>query len=507
MTDQANRLFIFDTTLRDGEQSPGATMNLSEKVRIAQQLDVLGVDIIEAGFAASSAGDFECIATIAKEVERASVASLCRTVLSDIDRAAEALQDAKNARLHVFIATSPLHMEYKLRMSQVQVLEATDKALRHAASFTNNLEFSCEDASRSDRKFLLEVCNVAVSAGAKVLNIPDTVGYAQADEYAELIAYVRKNVPDDIIISVHCHDDLGLATANTLAAIRAGARQAEVTIAGIGERAGNCALEELIMALTVRKPYYNIEHTIVTEQLFPAARLLSRVIGQPIARNKPIVGANAFAHESGIHQAGVLSNPETYEIMTPASVGIGTNSLVLGKHSGKKAIKAKLEEMGYFLEDEQVKTVLASVKNLADKKSEIYDEDLEALVFEEVYRIPDKYRLIHLSVQSSDIGVPPCAMLLIEIDGVRHEQASFGVGTIHAVFTAISKVTGHYPSLNSYAVNAITGGADAMGEVTVRIEEHGQTAVGRGSHPDVINASARAYLNALNRLTKKLEEK
>lgn len=501
-----DRLFIFDTTLRDGEQSPGATMNLSEKVRMAQQLEALGVDVIEAGFAASSAGDFESVATISREIDHTTICSLCRTVLSDIDKAAEALRDAKKSRIHIFIATSPLHMEYKLRMKPEDVLRHTDIAVRHAAGFTKDIEFSCEDASRSELPFLAEVCKVAAAAGASVINIPDTVGYAQPEEYAERIAYVKRHVPDHVILSVHCHNDLGLAAANTLAAIRAGARQAEVTVGGIGERAGNCALEELIMALTVRKNYYQLEYGVHTEQLYPASRLLSRIIAQPIARNKPIVGANAFAHESGIHQAGVLAHPETYEIMTPESVGLAKNSIVVGKHSGRNAVKSKLEQMGYQLNDEQIATVLASVKSLADKKAEIYDEDLEALVLEDIYRIPDKYRLLHLSVQSSDTGVPPCAMLVLEIDGTRTEQASFGVGTVHAVFTAIAEATGHTPVLEQYMVNAVTGGADALGEVTVRISENGQSAVGRGSHPDVITASVRAYLNALNRLAKKNEE-
>ena len=506
MTATSDRLTIFDTTLRDGEQSPGATMSLYEKIRMAHQLELLGVDVIEAGFAASSAGDFECVSAIAREVDNACVASLCRTTLSDIDKAAEALKHAKDARIHMVIATSPLHMQCKLKVTPHEVLAATDKTVRHAVSFTRNVEFSCEDAARSDLSFLLEVCTVAATAGARVINIPDTVGYAQPDEFGARIAHLRKHLPGQVVLSVHCHNDLGLAVANTLAAIRAGARQAEVTVCGIGERAGNCSLEELIMALTVRQNYYSIKHGIHTEQFYPSARLLSRIIGQPIPRNKPVVGGNVFAHESGIHQAGILINPKTYEIMSPQSVGVPDSSLVVGKHSGKNAVKAKLEEMGYQLSEEQINTVLASVKKLAGKKAEIYDEDLEALVLEDIYRIPDRYRLIHLSVQSSDTGVPPCAMLEIEIDGVRRQQASFGVGPIHAVFTAIAEVTGHAPTLEQYSVNAITGGSDALGEVTVKISEHGRHAVGRGSHPDIINASVRAYLNALNRLTKKNEE-
>ncbi|MDR2076644.1 MAG: 2-isopropylmalate synthase [Desulfovibrio sp.] len=506
MSETANKILLFDTTLRDGEQSPGATMSLSEKIRLAQQLELLGVDIIEAGFAASSAGDFECVSTVAREIRHSTVASLCRTVIEDIDRAAEALRHAKHSRIHIFIATSPLHMDVKLKLSPEEVLKATDKAVRHAVACAGDVEFSCEDASRTNPDFMVEVCRAAVAAGARTLNIPDTVGYAQPEEFAARIGYLKARIPEDIVISVHCHNDLGLAVANTLAAFRAGARQAEVTIGGIGERAGNCALEELIMSLTVRKDYYRLEHSIRTQQIFPSVRTLSRIIGRPIPVNKPVVGANAFAHEAGIHQAGVLADPATYEIMTPESIGLSSNSIVVGKHSGKNAIKAKLEGMGYHLDNAQIDLILGSVKDLADKKKDIFDEDLEALVLEEVYRLPDKYRLLHLTVQSGDSGIPPCAMLVIEIDGVRREHAQFGVGPIDAVFRGIAETTRHAPRLEQYAVNAITGGTDALGEVTVRISEKGKVAVGRGSHPDIINASARAYLNALNRLAKMQEE-
>jgi 2-isopropylmalate synthase len=473
---------------------------------MARQLDALGVDIIEAGFAASSPGDFEAIAAIAREVDKASVCSLSRTVLSDIDRAAEALRGAKKSRIHLFVATSPLHMRHKLNKSPDQVLGMIEESVRHASSCSSDVEFSCEDASRSDPDFLLEACRTAVANGARTLNIPDTVGYAQPEEFAARIAFLRERLDPGVTISVHCHNDLGLAVANTLAAFRAGARQAEVTVCGIGERAGNAALEEVIMALSVRRPYYRLEHGIRTEQISRAARLLSRIIAQPLARNKPIVGANAFAHESGIHQAGVLKNPETYEIMTPASIGLTANALVLGKHSGKNAVRAKLESLGYSLRPEEIETVPAAVKRLADKKKDIYNEDLEALVLEEIYRIPDTYALVHLGVQSSDTGLPPTAVLVMDIDGKRHEYAGFGVGPIDAVFRAIASVTGRKPKLEQYSVNAITGGSDALGEVTVRLSEDGRSSVGRGSHPDVINASARAYINALNRLSKKQEE-
>ena len=501
-----NRIIIFDTTLRDGEQSPGATMSLAEKIGMAHKLELLGVDIIEAGFAASSPGDFESVSTIAKEVENVCVCSLARAMPADIDRAAEAVRHAKKSRIHVFLATSPLHMEHKLGKTPDQVLKMIETSIKHASSCAEDIEFSCEDASRSDLDFMVQACKVAVANGARTLNIPDTVGYAQPEEFAARITYLRERIDKNVVISTHCHNDLGLAVANTLAAFRAGARQAEVTMCGIGERAGNAALEELIMSLTVRQPYYGLTHGIKTEHIYPTARALSRIIGQPIARNKPIVGANAFAHESGIHQAGVLKNPETYEIMTPASIGLPSNAIVMGKHSGKNAVKSKLDSMGYALEPDQIDIVLNAVKHLADKKKEIYDEDLEALVLEEVYRIPDKYRLVHLGVQSSDAGLPPTAVLVLDIEGKRVEHAGFGVGPIDAVFQAISHVTKCKPRLEQYSVNAITGGTDALGEVTVRLSENGRTAVGRGSHPDIINASARAYLNALNRLAKKQEE-
>lgn len=502
MHSDPNRILIFDTTLRDGEQSPGATMNLSEKIRMAHQLDQLGVDFIEAGFAASSPGDFEAVAAIASEVERAAVCSLARAVKADIDRAAEALAKAKRPRIHLFIATSALHMEHKLNKTPEQVLRMIEESVAHAASCCKDVEFSCEDASRTDPDFMVEACRLAVANGATTVNVPDTVGYAQPGEFAGRIRYLKERIDPHVTISVHCHNDLGLAVANTLAAFEAGARQAEVTVAGIGERAGNAALEELIMALTVRKDYYTLSHGIDTRQIYPSARRLSRIIGQPLARNKPVVGANAFAHESGIHQAGVLKNRETYEIMTPESIGLPGNAIVLGKHSGRNAVKAKLEHMGYALEPEQVDLVLGAVKRLADKKKDIYDEDLEALVLEEIYRIPDKYALVHLGVQASDTGLPPTAVIVLDIDGERAQHAGFGVGPVDAVFQTIDHLTGRRPKLEQYAVNAITGGTDAQGEVTVRIAENGKSAVGRGAHPDVINASARAYLNALNRLAK-----
>lgn len=508
----SERILIFDTTLRDGEQSPGATMNLAEKIRLAKQLELLGVDIIEAGFPAASQGDFDSVAAIAKAVSHIQVAGLARATKEDIDKAWGAVKHAKHPRIHLFLATSALHMEYKLRKTPDEVIAQIRDAVSHAASYTKNVEFSTEDGARSDREFLVRACIAAVESGAITLNIPDTVGYTQPEEFAVLIQYaveeVRKHPKGkDVVFSVHCHNDLGLAVANTLAAFKAGARQAEVTVGGIGERAGNACLEELAMNLLVRKDYYAFTTGIVTEQIYPTARLLSRIIGQPIPLNKPIVGANAFAHESGIHQDGVLKHRSTYEIMDPATIGLSSNALVMGKHSGRRALTSKLEGLGYNLNAEQTDIVFEAMKKLADVKKNIYDEDVEALVLEEVYRIPDKYRLVHLSVQASDTGVPPTAMVVLDVAGETKQHAGFGVGPIDAVFNAISVLVGRACKLEQYQVNAITGGADAQGEVTVRLSENGNNAVGRGSHPDVINASARAYINALNRLAKKQEER
>ena len=503
-----DRVIFFDTTLRDGEQSPGATMNMQEKVRLASQLENLGVDVIEAGFPAASAGDFESVRAISLALKDCQVAGLCRATAGDIDRAWEAIKDGANPRIHTFLATSPLHMEFKLRKSPEQILEMAEAAVRHAAGYTSNVEFSAEDASRSEPAFLARVLERVIAAGASTVNIPDTVGYAQPAEYAELIRYLLENVrgAEKAVFSVHCHNDLGLGVANTLAALRAGARQAEVTLSGIGERAGNAALEEVVMALNVRRDIYGLTTTIKTEQLFPSCRLLSLIIGRPIPANKAVVGANAFAHESGIHQDGMLKHRSTYEIMTPESIGRSGTEMVLGKHSGRHALKAKLEELGYRLDEAQLDLVFQALKRLADKKEQVLTEDLEALVLEEIYRIPDKYRLVYLSVLSGNMAIPTAAMK-IEVDGQEKQLADFGVGPVDAVFLTIARVCGRNPSLLQYSVNSVTGGTDAQGEVTVRIEENGVSAVGRGADPDIIVASAKAYLNALNRLAKKEEEK
>jgi 2-isopropylmalate synthase len=504
----ADTILIFDTTLRDGEQSPGATMNHREKIRLARQLETLGVDIIEAGFPVSSQGDFDAVRDIALTVKNCQVAGLTRALTKDIDRTWEAIKDGSNPRIHTFLATSPLHMQYKLGKQPEQVLEMIEAAVKHASGYTSNVEFSAEDASRSEWDFLVRAVDVAIKSGATTINIPDTVGYAQPEEYAELIRHLLENVPDShkAVFSVHCHNDLGLGVANTLAALRAGARQAEVTVSGIGERAGNASLEELVMNLHTRAPYFELQSNIRTEQLYPTCRLLSMIIGQPIPPNKAIVGANAFAHESGVHQDGVLKDRRTYEIMTTESIGRGKSELVLGKHSGRHALKNKLEEMGYVIEDEHLGLVFEAIKKLADKKEHIYDEDVEAVVLEEVFRIPDKYRIQHISVQSGTTGMPPTAAVIMDIDGVTEKKAGFGVGPVDAVFNTIAEMAGRNPKLRRFTVNAITSGTDAQGEVLVRIEEHGCSAVGRGADPDIIVASAKAYVNALNRLAKKEEE-
>ena len=502
-----NNMFIFDTTLRDGEQSPGATMNLREKIRLARQLDSLGVDIIEAGFPAASPGDFEAVRAIANEVKDCQVAGLCRAIRPDIDRAWEAIRHGVDPRIHTFIATSNIHMQYKLRKNQDQVMEMAREAVSYAASLTSNVEFSAEDASRSEPEFLARIVELAISCGARIINIPDTVGYAQPMEFGNLITYLLEKVPNShkAVFSVHCHNDLGLAVANTVAALKAGARQAEVTLSGIGERAGNAALEELVMALDVRSDVYGLTNRIKKEQIYPSCRLLSMIIGQPIPPNKAIVGANAFAHESGIHQDGMLKNRQTYEIMTPEHIGRKTTDMVLGKHSGRHALKDRLEGLGYRLSDEHLDIVFEAFKKLADKKKEIFIEDIEAVVLEEVFRIPDKYKLIYLSAMSGNMAIPT-AVLKMEVDGQEKQLAGFGEGPIDSVFNTIAEIVGRHPGLLRYSVNAITGGSDALGEVTVKLGENERTSVGHASDPDVIIASAKAYINALNRLAKKEEE-
>ncbi|HMK66444.1 MAG TPA: 2-isopropylmalate synthase [Thermodesulfobacteriota bacterium] len=500
----AERIIVFDTTLRDGEQSPGASMNKAEKLRLARQLEKLKVDVIEAGFPVASQGDFEAVALIAKEVRGLTVTALSRTEKTDIDRAWEAVKEGANPRLHIFIATSDLHLKYKLKKSRKEVLEIINKSVSYASRYTSNIEFSAEDGSRTDPNFLVQAVRAAVKAGATTINIPDTVGYALPEELGERIRFVREQVEADdrVVWSVHCHNDLGLAVANSLSAIQNGARQVEVTINGIGERAGNTSLEELVMALHTRKDLMPFTTGIETKQIYHTSRLVSRITGLVVPANKAVVGANAFAHESGIHQDGVLKKRTTYEIMTPKDVGLDQSVLVLGKHSGRHAFQDRLKELGYVLNPEDLKKVFERFKELADKKKEVVNEDIEALIADEILMIPDTYKLVYISVISGNMAVPT-ATVQIEINGEIIQKAGFGVGPIDATFNTINKIIKTCTkvcNLVSFSVNAITGGTDAQGQVTVRIQQGSKVILGKGSDSDIITASAKAYLNALNRL-------
>jgi len=496
-----DKIFIFDTTLRDGEQSPGASMNISEKVRIAHQLEKLNVDVIEAGFPVSSRGDFEAVKAVAKEIKNIQVAALARSNTKDIDRAAEALKVAKYPCIHIFLATSDIHLKYKLKKSREEVLKMAAEAVRYARRYADSVEFSAEDASRSDLDFVCKVFASVIKAGATVLNFPDTVGYAVPDEFGQKIKYVMEHTPgiEKARLSVHCHNDLGLAVANSLAAIAHGARQVEVTINGIGERAGNAALEEVVMAIRTRADALKVQTDIVTEHICASSRLVTMITGIPVQPNKAIVGANAFAHEAGIHQDGVLKERTTYEIMNPCAIGLAKSSLVMGKHSGRHAFKQKLKELGYKLGEADIDRVFERFKDLADKKKTVFDDDIEALITDEIFRGKDKYQLVYLGVVTGTEAVPT-ATVQIDIDGELQQEAEFGVGPIDATFNAITKITRVKAKLLRFSVNSITGGTDAQGEVTVRLEEDGQVVIGQGADADIIIASAKAYLNALNRL-------
>jgi len=497
----SEKVIIFDTTLRDGEQSPGASMNTAEKLRLAVQLEKLGVDVMEAGFPAASEGDFEAVSAIAKKIERVEITGLARTSVHDIDLAWNAIKHAKKPRIHTFIATSDIHMEHKLKMTRDQVLTSAMDAVKYAKTFTDNVEFSAEDGSRSDRDFLCKVFEAAIGAGATTVNLPDTVGYAIPEEFSELVKYVIDHTPNigKAILSVHCHNDLGLATANTVAAIKAGARQAEVTINGIGERAGNTSLEEVVMTLHTRPNFIPVNTGIHTEHIFPTSRLVTMITGMMVQPNKAIVGANAFAHEAGIHQDGMLKNPMTYEIMKPETIGLSTNTLVLGKHSGRHALRDRLKDMGYDLSDEELKLVFKRFKDLADKKKHVVDEDLEVIVTEGILRMADTFKLDYLHV-TCGTTVFPMASVKLTINGRPVQGAGYGNGPIDAAFNSIANLTGTSSELLRFSVSAITGGTDAQGEVTVRLKENGLIALGRGADPDIITAGALAYVNGLNRL-------
>jgi 2-isopropylmalate synthase len=525
-----NKVVIFDTTLRDGEQSPGATLNTQEKLDIANQLARLGVDIMEAGFPAASPGDLDAVKQIANSVGRQprknqagewvappSIAGLARANKQDIDKAWEAVHGAVRPRIHTFLATSDIHMEYKLRMSRDEVLETVGDMVQYARSLCKDVEFSPEDAGRSDPEFLLKVLEVAIQAGATTLNIPDTVGYTTPEEYGGLIRYLRENVPGgkDVIFSLHCHNDLGLATANTLAGVQAGARQMEVTLNGIGERAGNTSLEETVMALHTRKPVFGLETNINTTEIHRASDMVSRYTGMVIQPNKAIVGANAFAHEAGIHQDGMLKHKRTYEIMDASTIGLNQSRLVLGKHSGRNALRTKLEQMGFHLDQEKLKDIFKRFKDLADKKKTVTDADLEALVGDELYQPVETWEIVKLQVQCGS-GLTPNAVVTLRNNQTTAvvTEASMGVGPVDAVYKSIDRVIGVENNLIEYLVQAVTESTDANGDVTVRIEppdSRGYKATaqgrprrrlfsGRGVDTDIIVASAKAYVQALNKL-------
>ena len=492
---------IFDTTLRDGEQSPGASMNIEEKLRIAHQLEKLNVDVIEAGFPIASIGDFEAVKKVAQTIKGCEIAGLCRASDQDIDRGWEALKYAgERGRIHTFIATSDIHMKYKLKMNEDQIVETAIAAVKRAAGYTPNVEFSAEDAVRTRLPFLARVVEAVINAGASTVNIPDTVGYSIPSEFGGIIRYLKENVPNiyKAIISVHCHNDLGLAVANSLAAVQAGAEQVECTINGIGERAGNCSLEEVVMALKTRQDVMPFQTNLVTEHIYAASRLLSTVTGISVQPNKAIVGANAFAHEAGIHQHGVLMEKTTYEIMTPESIGLNANKLVLGKHSGRHAFKERLESLGYDLSKEDMNKAFVRFKALADRKKEIFDEDLDAIVADEIIRIPEKIKLLQMNVSSGSFAAPT-ATVELEVNGKVKKAAVMGDGPVDATFKAIKKLSRMSPKLINFSVGSITGGTDAQGECTVRLEADGHEVLGQGAHSDIIVASAKAYINALNK--------
>ena len=507
MNSKDNYIKIFDTTLRDGEQSPGASMSLEEKIQIAEIFDEMGVDIIEAGFPIASNGDFESVKEVSRIVKNVQVCGLSRAGQKDIDRAAEALKYAKNPRIHTFISTSPVHMQYKLQMNEQEVLDAINFSVSRARNLVEDVQWSAEDATRTDRDFLFKCVDMAISSGATTINIPDTVGYTTPDEYYEIIDSLIKNIPDSdkVIFSTHCHNDLGLAVANSLSGVRAGARQIECTMNGIGERAGNAALEEIVMSMKVRNDILDYDSGVETTLFTRASKLVSSVTSFPVQFNKAIVGKNAFAHESGIHQDGMLKNNETYEIMTPESIGLNESTLVMGKHSGRHAFKEKAKELGYVLADNQLNDAFYRFKDLADKKKEVFDDDIVALIDDEFSKGLDVIKLVSLSIYAGTEG-PQFADLSLEIDGEVKQNKSEGDGPVDALFNSIRTLIPHTASLQLYQVHAVTEGTDAQAEVSVRLHESGKTVIGRGADTDTLVASARAYISALNRLIVKREK-
>lgn len=504
---EADHVYIFDTTLRDGEQCPGATMTYEEKIEVADCLDGMGVDIIEAGFPIASEGDFEAVSAIAKRAKNARVAGLARAINVDIDRAGEAVRHAKCGRIHTFVSTSPIHLEYQMRKTEAEVLDIISATVSRARNLVADVEWSAMDATRTPLEYLCRCVEMAIKAGATTINLPDTVGYATPEEYKKMFIYVREQVPnsDKVIFSTHCHNDLGLAVANSLAALDGGARQIECAINGIGERAGNAALEEIVMAIRTRNDVLKYETRIDTKMLSRASKLVSAVTNFPVQFNKAIVGRNAFAHESGIHQDGLLKYQQTYEIMTPESVGVAKSSLVMGKHSGRNAFRTKLKELGFELGDNALEDAFSRFKALADRKKHIYDEDIEALVDHEIAHMHDRMRVAALTVIAGTVG-PQTATLTLEIDGAPSTIQAQGNGPVDATFNAIKGLVPHTARLELYQVHAVTEGTDAQAEVSVRLEEDGRVVTGRGADTDTMVASAKAYLAALNKLVVKRQK-
>jgi 2-isopropylmalate synthase len=499
-----NRVLIFDTTLRDGEQCPGASMNLEEKLEVAELLDEMGVDIIEAGFPVASQGDFESVAAIAKRTKNAVIAGLSRAALKDIDRCAEAVKHARHPRIHTFLATSPVHMKWKLQKEPHEVYEMVIAQVTRARNHVEDVEWSAEDATRTEHDFLCRCVEAAINAGATTINLPDTVGYSTPTEYAAMFKMVRERVPnsDKARFSVHCHDDLGMAVANSISGVEGGARQIECTINGIGERAGNASLEEVVMAMRVRNDVFPYWTGIDAKMLTRASKLVSAVTSFPVQYNKAIVGRNAFAHESGIHQDGMLKHTQTYEIMMPEDVGVSKTSLVMGKHSGRHAFREKLLELGYDLGDNALQDAFNRFKDLADKKKHVYDEDIVALVDDEIAKAHDRIKIVSLQVIAGTMG-PQSATLVLDVDGKQFTTQASGNGPVDAIFNAIKQLVPHKAKLALYQVHAVTEGTDAQAEVSVRLEEDGKSVTARGADPDTLVASAKAYINALNKLALK----
>ncbi|WP_035484655.1 2-isopropylmalate synthase [Geminicoccus roseus] len=503
-TPDGDSIVIFDTTLRDGEQAPGCSMDVGEKIRVAEVLEHMGVDVIEAGFAIASEGDFQCVNEVSKLVKDSVVCSLARANLADIDRAAEALQPAARKRIHTFIGTSPLHRQFQLNLDKEQVHQRIIDSVTRARRYTDDVEWSAMDASRTEKDYLFRCIETAIACGATTVNIPDTVGYAYPEEFADLIREIRSTVPniDKAVISVHCHNDLGLAVANSLLAVKAGARQIECTINGIGERAGNAALEEIVMAVRTRPDVLPYQTRVISQDIMKASRLIAAITGFTVQPNKAIVGANAFAHESGIHQDGMLKNAQTYEIMRPEDVGLNRSSLVMGKHSGRHAFKKKLEELGYALGDNALNEAFVRFKALADKKKDIYDEDLMALVDDEIQTGEQAIKFNRLRVMCGS-DIKPEASIDIEVDGKQVTSVALGDGPVDATFKAIERLVPHTARLQVFQINAVTEGTDAQAVVSVKLEEDGKSVNGQASDVDIIVASARAYISALNKLITK----